>query len=211
MDHYSAAKITCENLVKDGVGANRSLILRPGLIGGEGDLSGRTGYWPWRYARAAAGRRTVLIPDPRGRDVQIFDLHDLAEWTVQSICAGLFGTFNMVGDTISMTDFFSVCRSLRDTPIDEVVASSEWLSGQGVSSWAGPRSLPLWIAEPGYEGFARWSGVKARAHGFRTRPLLETLREVAEWELSRTNSERAAGLTDDEERVLLDTLAASKG
>ncbi|MGC8480014.1 MAG: oxidoreductase [Acidimicrobiales bacterium] len=208
-DDYAGAKVGCEALVRSMVGENDSLIIRPGLIGGAGDLSDRTGYWPWRFAHAAALGREVLIPDPIGREVQIVDVEDLAGWIVSALDFALSGTYNVVGDTISLADYFSICRSLNGGSVSQVIVSSEWLVEQGVASWAGHRSLPLWIAESGHEGFARWSGAKARDHGFHARPMSETMEAVLLWELSRDASERRAGLTDLEEQDLL--MALSKG
>lgn len=209
LDDYAGAKVSCEALVRSIVGEHDSLIIRPGLIGGVGDPSDRTGYWPWRFAHAVALGREVLIPDPTGREVQIVDVDDLAGWIVSALDSALSGTYNVVGDTISLADYFSICRSLDEGSVSQVVVSSQWLIEQGVASWSGRRSLPLWIAESGHEGFARWSGAKARAHGFRPRPMSETMEAVRSWELSRDVSERRAGLTDLEEQNLLMALSNS--
>ena len=45
---YGGMKVACERLVLDG--AARSMVVRPGLIVGPGDPSGRYGYWPERLA-----------------------------------------------------------------------------------------------------------------------------------------------------------------
>ncbi|BDZ57934.1 hypothetical protein [Barrientosiimonas endolithica] len=45
------------------LGADRVLVARAGLIAGPGDVSGRTGYWPLRFAHPATDDGSVLVPD----------------------------------------------------------------------------------------------------------------------------------------------------
>ncbi len=55
-----------------------------------------------------------------------------------------------------------------DGPVEPM--DSQWLHEQGVEDWMGPRSLPLWIADPEWAGFGARDGSAARAAGL-TLPL----------------------------------------
>ena len=84
-----------------------------------------------------------------------------------------------------------------------IAAPESWLAEQGVAEWAGPRSLPLWLADADWQGFTSRSGERARAAGLPHRPLDETLRDVLAWEGTQPEHPHGAGLADDEERDLL--------
>ena len=58
--------------------AREALVVRPGLIIGPGDPSGRFTYWPERLAEGGE----VLAPESPDRDTQAIDVRDLAAWIV---------------------------------------------------------------------------------------------------------------------------------
>jgi 2'-hydroxyisoflavone reductase len=71
--HYGAQKAACERVVEAAFGA-RALIVRPGLIVGPGDPTGRLSHWPWR---ALAGGE-MLVPDVAADEpIQWIDVRDL--------------------------------------------------------------------------------------------------------------------------------------
>lgn len=62
MSMYGAAKVACEEIIR-GAGTTATII-RSGLIAGPGDWSGRSGYYPWRFAHPTGA--DVLVPDDPG-------------------------------------------------------------------------------------------------------------------------------------------------
>jgi len=205
---YGQAKVACEQHVRRAFGPERALIARAGLIGGPGDASDRTGYWPLRFARPAGENGAVLVPDAPQNGTQVIDVRDLAEWLLAASTRSVAGVFNTTGATVPLSEHIDAARTVSGHTGPVVRADSQWLLDQGVQEWAGARSLPLWVADPEWQGFGTRDSSKARAAGLRTRPLEQTLSDTLAWELTRDHSDaRKAGLSDDDERTLLETLA----
>lgn len=204
---YGGSKVAAERAVVEAFGRERSLIVRAGLIGGPGDHTGRTGWWPLRFARAArsAEHDPVLVPDVPGLDVQPIDVRDLASWVVASVERGRSGTVDAVGDRQSLADHLTAARRVAGHKGELVPVDESWLEAHGVNPWAGPRSLPLWVPVGTHAGFGTRSGGAGRAAGLVPRPVDETLRDVLAWELSRTGpaGPHGAGLEPDDERDLI--------
>ncbi len=200
MEEYGSAKVACEQAVLEVFG-ERALIARAGLIGGPGDTSGRSGYWPWRFAHPSGPR--VLVPDAARRSSELIDVRDLAAWLVSSAEQGVGGVFNAVGPELPLGEHLAAAQRVSGFTGDVVAAPEAWLAEQHVEEWMGPRSLPLWLADPDWQGFAARDGAKARAAGLTHRPLEDTLRDALAWEETEEAHPHGAGLTDDDERALL--------
>lgn len=202
-ERYGAGKVACEQAVLAATGEERALLARAGLIGGPGDWSFRTGYWPWRFAHPGSGGR-VLVPDVPDHPVQIVDVRDLAAWLVRCAEDRLAGAVNAVGPTMRLDDVLRSSREAAGSNASLIPASPEALRDAGVGFWSGPRSLPLWIDDPDWAGFTARSGDAARAAGLTTRPLAETLVDTLLAERGRPDhAPREAGLTDAEHDDLL--------
>jgi 2'-hydroxyisoflavone reductase len=216
---YAAGKRACELAVLDALGPARCLIARAGLIGGPGDHTGRTGYWPLRFARPAGADGAVLVPEDESLPTQVIDARDLAAWLVAAGAAGTNGIFNACGDVIAFGEHLRVARAagagrrINGAPAAHAMsASPAWLVEHDVQPWSGPRSLPLWLPRPSHDGFAAHRNAAAKAAGLRLRPLVETLADTLAWELDAAlpAGPRMAGLNADEERELLNVLAAQR-
>jgi 2'-hydroxyisoflavone reductase len=204
MASYGEAKVACERHVLDAFAPNRSLIARVGLIGGPGDISDRTGYWPLRFTRPAATDGRVLVPDAPGLLTQVVDVRDLATWLVVAGERRVAGVFNVVGEALPLAEHLATARAVAGHTGPTVPVDQEWLQAHGVEPWMGERSLPLWLPLPEYAGFSARDGGAARAAGLVHRPLAETLADTLAWEQTLDRGRpRRAGLSDADERELL--------
>lgn len=203
MEQYGRAKAACEQAVVGAFGPDRSLIVRAGLIGGPGDWSGRSGYWPWRFARAAASGAPVVVPDAGDQATQLVDVRDLAAWAVLAVEQGTHGAMNAVGDVMTLERFLAVAREVAEHRGPILRAEPSWLQAHGVDEWMGPTTLPMWLADPGWQGMQARRNDRAVAAGLVLRPLRDTLADVLAWErATHPDDPHGAGLTDGEERAL---------
>ena len=210
MEQYGEAKVACEQAVARAFGASRTLIARAGLVGGPGDASGRSGYWPWRFARPSNVQGAILVPDAAEVPTAVIDVRDLAAWLVDCAEAGTVGVFNAGGDTFSLADHITTVRTVAGHTGPVITAPEDWLLICGVQNWSGPRSLPLWLDDRDWYGMNARDCASARAAGLIPRPLEQTLADTLAWELARPDpGPHGAGLTNDEERDLLDALAST--
>ena len=213
--HYGAQKAACEAEVAQALG-ERALIVRPGLIVGPGDPTGRFSYWPWRVA--AGG--DVLVPAvDRAAPLQLIDVRDLAEWMVLLLERGASGTFNATGPASASgcdwTSLLAACADearARGAPPARLVAVGEkFLVDQGVDPW---NELPLWLppVDASLAGFMRVSVQHARAHGMSTRPLRDTLAAVLDEPVPGPADKRRKGkLAPQREAELLAQWRATGG
>jgi 2'-hydroxyisoflavone reductase len=196
---YGPLKALCEEAVR-AVYGKRATIVRPGLIVGPWDPTGRFTYWPVRIAEGGE----VLAPEPREAPVQVIDVRDLAEWMLQLDEAG---TFNAVGPELPLTmeQVLEACRTVVGEGARLVWAPQEWLVEQGVEEWM---ELPLWLSSPEYRGLTSVDGSRAVGAGLRFRPLAATVADTLAWAGSgEAPLDPPAGLDRKRERELLGRLA----
>jgi 2'-hydroxyisoflavone reductase len=204
---YGEAKVACENAVTVGFGPERSLLARAGLIGGPGDSSGRTGYWPWRLARPSNPDGIVVVPDAPDVPTALVDVRDLAAWLVRCAEPGIAGVFNASAHHMPLLDHLSIARSIAGHTGQLLSVPPGWLSEHGIQSWSGQASLPLWLDDPDWYGMNARDTSRAHAAGLLPRPLHQTLADTFAWELERPHpGPHGAGLTDQEELALIESI-----
>lgn len=195
---YGFGKAGCERAILSTFGADRTAILRPGVILGPHEYVGRLPWWLRRMQRGGQ----VLAPGSPDRKIQPVDVRDVAEFAVRC-AAGVTGVFNVAGSgRESMGDFLAACRAATGSDAELVwITDEQWLADQGVRQWT---ELPLWRTYPG-----TWAvdASRARAAGLVTRSLATTAADTWAWlnNGSMVEHERAGelGITPEREAAIL--------
>lgn len=191
--HYGAQKAACEAALR-GAWGERALVVRPGLIVGPGDPTGRFSHWPWR---AAAGG-TMLVPRSSSQ-LQVIDVRDLAAWMLALLADGQRGDFNATGPVdgpLTWPRLIDAClaaaRRAGHACATPCAVDDAFLRAEGVRMWS---ELPLWIpdSEPDAQGFLAVSVARARAAGLSTRPLADTAADILAQPLPAADDPRRDG------------------
>ena len=200
MEAYGPMKVACEQAVLEG--ATSAMVVRPGLIVGPGDPSGRFTYWPLRVREAGQGGE-VLAPGTPDDTVQVIDVRDLAAWIVDSAERQRTGVYDGIGPVHRFEDLLAqVAEGVGATPTWTWV-DQDFLTEQGVEPWAGPDSLPLWLPRPEYDGMLAHDADLPREAGLVTRPVAESARDTLAWANDTPGAVRT-GIGREREQDLLD-------
>jgi 2'-hydroxyisoflavone reductase len=191
-ENYGALKALAEDAVSNVYG-DRALIVRPGLIVGPHDPTGRFTYWPHRIARGGE----FLIPAPPDEPQQFVDVRDLASWMVDLLEQGASGAFNATHPGISRAELVESATRVTGSDATPVWTDPDWLAGQGVGQWI---ELPLWVHDADSVGIHRADVSRAVDAGLAFRPLDDVVRDTLE-QAATTDD---AGLARERERELLE-------
>ncbi len=202
---YGPLKALCEQTV-EAVFPGAALVIRPGLVVGRYDYTGRFGYWPTRIA--AGGE--VLAPGRPGNRVWLIDARDLAEWTIRMIESSAVGIYNVAGpdSALSMGELLDECRRTTGSDASLTWVDDAFLLEHGVVPYT---ELPLWVPDMD-GGYPLIDVRKAVATGLTFRPIAETIRDTLDWDACSDDEETArsfgltrppAGLIPERERALL--------
>lgn len=196
-DSYGWLKAACERAVEE-AWPDRALLVRPGLVVGPHDPTGRFSYWPWRVARGGE----VLAPAGPEYPLQFIDGRDLAEWTVRALEEGRTGPYTAIGPDrpVPFGELLETCRQVSGSDARFTWVPEAFLLEHGVEDF---RDLPLWIAGPEARGFYGFDNRKAVAAGLTFRPLAETVRDTLAWLAEAGEEEQPERLSPEREAELL--------
>ena len=146
-------------------------VVRAGLIVGPHDNVFRLPWWVRRVREGGA----IPAPGRPDRPLQIIDARDLAAFLLDLAERRTAGAFNGTAP-IAQTTMEELLRA-ADPAADLRWIPDDKLEEAGVEPWM---ELPLWLPER-FAG--TWNVGTARAHaaGLRTRPVQETVDDIATW------------------------------
>ncbi|WP_125778364.1 NAD-dependent epimerase/dehydratase family protein [Antribacter gilvus] len=165
---YGMLKAGCEMAAQTAPGG--TLILRPGVILGPGEYTGRM---LTLFDRARRGGRWLLT-DP-DRRIQPVDVRDVATFALDRVEDGSTGAYNVVAPQLghaTYRDLITACLEVTDGTAEPVWVAWPWLREQDVKQWT---EIPLWRVDVGtWEVDHR----KAAAAGLVCRPLAKTIADT---------------------------------
>ena len=201
-DGYGALKVRSEEAIEAAM-PGRVAIVRPGLIAGPQDPTGRFTYWPRRLAQGGE----LLAPGRPERPLQWLDVRDLAAWCVLLAERRVAGVFNASASGTTMGHLLASCRAVVGSAAQLTWLPDSWLLGAGVNPWT---ELPLWIPEhdAAFGGMLLADNHRALQAGLTARSVEETI--AATWQWVRESPDRpedaatrVATLTPEREAQLL--------
>ena len=172
---YGPLKAAAEVVIEAAL-PSRVAVVRPGLIVGPHDPTGRFTYWPQRMARAGE----VLAPGRPQRPVQFIDVRDLALWCLHLAQHRVPGVFNAIGPSPTMAELLEACRATTRSDARCVWLGDDVLATEAIEPWT---ELPLWIPErdAAFGGMLLADNRRAVAAGLVSRPMHETVQDTWAW------------------------------
>jgi len=170
---YGALKVTCENIIGQIYG-DRCTLLRPQIVVGPHDSSGRFAYWLQRVNQGGE----MLAPGDGSDHVQVIDVRDLARFTRRVIEQGIGGAFNLAGHRLTWTEFMNLLGARN-----VVWVPGEMIQAAGVTEF----ELPLFRRERGpRSGLMDVSNQKALAAGLTLTDPAVTVKDMQGWLQGKT-------------------------
>jgi 2'-hydroxyisoflavone reductase len=203
---YGPLKALCEKRAREEIGDDRLAILRPTYICGPGDHTDRFSYWPVRTAQGGE----MIWPGSPSYPMQIIDVRDLANFTVDCVEKNTTGIYNTVTPVASYTigDLLEESQAVTASSVDPIWVDETFIetaqANSTVQNWG---MFPVWHPLSGDSAaISSISGARAREAGLRNRPVRETIRDLMSWwatlPAERTATLRA-GMSADVEAELI--------
>ncbi len=172
-DTYGPLKVTCENIVREVFG-DRATVVRPQIVAGPYDHTGRHTYWVTR----GPSPEPVAMPGDGTDYVQVIDARDLAGFAVRLLENDIAGTFDAAGPRITWAEFATALGITRP-----VWVSTQVMDRAGVDISKFPMYIPA--ASSQYAMFMNLTGTKALAAGLDLTPPDKTIQDTLPWSLKQ--------------------------
>ncbi len=203
---YGPLKALCEQRAQAEISADKLTILRPTYICGPGDHTDRFSYWPVRVSKGGE----MLLPGGPEYPLQIIDVRDLANFTIDCLEQNITDTFNTVTPvgSYSMGQMLADSEAVSSASVDPVWVDEAFATEAQENSQVKNRGMfPIWHAVNGDDAeSSSVSGVKAVAAGLQNRPVKETIRDLLQWWATLPEDRTAAmkaGMSAQQEAELI--------
>lgn len=165
---YGPLKVACEAFVRDAFDA-RAVILRPQIVAGPFDPTGRHTYWVQRAMHGG----DIAAPGAGDDHVQVVDARDLARFAARCVTHALAGVFNVAGPRLTWRAFMD--RLGVEHPV-WVPAAAIRAAGVSVTE------LPLFIEDSAeYSGIMHVDAARAQGVGFAVSDPSVTIEDTRAW------------------------------
>jgi 2'-hydroxyisoflavone reductase len=198
---YGALKALCEQAAETAM-PGRVTNIRPGLIIGPGDPTGRFTHWVTRTADGG----DMLAPGDGTTPTQWIDGRDLGAWIVHMIEDTTMGIYNALGPErqVTMKEVVDTCNATSGNKATVTWVPWEVLKKHDVAPWG---EMPMWIPLEEMKGFGTTSNARAMKAGLAFRPLAETAKDTLAWletvPEDKKERIRSSGIKRDKEAKVL--------
>ena len=172
-ESYGPMKVRCEEILAEAF-PDRCGIVRPGIVFGPHDHTGRFPYWISRLDQFDE----VLIPEVLNQPLQWVNVFDLAEFTVKVAEDRLSGIWNAIRPGISLGAMFDEIRQQVGRKHELLLASMPELIEHEVKPWA---DLPLIFPDDKRHSIFKFDPKHAERAGLQHRSVSKTVQATLDW------------------------------
>lgn len=193
---YGPLKVRCEEILAEAFGEKLS-ILRPGIIFGPYDPTGRYPYWVSRILQY----ETILVPDLLDLRMQWIDVRDLANFTVGQLNETQAAIYNLVGPRAPFQELLDELIKQVGETRNLLIVEADKLEAKEVKLWI---DLPIFYRPDKGNTTFNFDPAKAVSAGLTLRSLEETTRGTLDWLKANPESAKGKyGMTREREEQLI--------
>ncbi len=194
-DTYGPLKVACEGIVQT-LFANRCTIVRPQVVAGEFDDSGRLSHWIGRAESSKTDGKCMLAPGDGSDYLQLIDVRDVANFIKTAVESNIYGIYNLSGHRVTWARFMQLLDARNYVWVSAAILCEANLSFS---------QLPLYRAQGSpRSSLMHVSCDAALAAGLVLRPLADTIKIMQDWlRATSANSEPLALSAEIEAQLVL--------